>query len=165
MRGSLRPRLADNDPLAAYFSAAQDTAWNTYRYGAGIAQIHDDFDANDIFPLDANYDALSGVDYQKGCFVGQEVTSRMKRKGEVRKRILPLSFDGAPEGLTGGADVMLGDTKLGTLMGGAGAHYLAMIRLPKLAGLDLADTVVTCADNSAKLSWPSFVPTLEERAE
>ena len=64
------------------------TAYHADRIAHGVPEWGADFGSEEIFLMDVNYDALRGVDYQKGCFVGQEVASRMKRKGDARKRTL-----------------------------------------------------------------------------
>src|SRR5262249_14407199 len=59
----------------------------------GIPQGGDDFPYGDTFPQDANMDLLQGVDFQKGCFIGQEVVSRIQHRGSLRKRIVPVLLD------------------------------------------------------------------------
>ena len=67
------------------------------RIAHGIPEQGADFDQADVFPADINMDVLGGVALNKGCFVGQEVVSRMHRRGQIRKRSLPLSIASVPD--------------------------------------------------------------------
>ena len=67
--------------------------YNAHRLSLGITDSQWDFDTQNVFPADAYMDILRGVDYQKGCFVGQEVVSRMKRMTIVKKRLRGLMFE------------------------------------------------------------------------
>jgi len=121
-----------NSVDAALTGATVLTSQETYRaycVAHGIAEFGPDFNSEEMFPMDVNYDALNGVNYQKGCFVGQEVASRMKRKGEVRKRTLVVAYDGAAPDK--GEAVMAGPSKLGDILSTANGHALAMIRLDR----------------------------------
>ena len=108
-----------------------------------------------MFLLDVNYDALCGVDYKKGCFVGQEVTSRMKRKGEIRKRTARLSFDGPPPAK--GAAVMAGAAQIGEVMSGTDGAALAMIRLDRLAAARVAGAAITAAGRAMRVDIPAYL--------
>lgn len=99
------------------------------RIALGVPEFGEDFASEDVFLLDVNYDRLNAVSYQKGCFVGQEVTSRMKRKGEARKRTLIVTFEG--DALTKGASVTAGDSTLGEILSSGANKALALIRLDR----------------------------------
>jgi folate-binding protein YgfZ len=122
--------------IAERLPPANDNAWRKVRIEAGVPEFGSDFASEEVFLLDVNYDALSGVSYAKGCFVGQEVTSRMKRKGEIRKRTLLLSFDGPPPAK--GAPVTAGETTLGAVMSGVDGAALALLRVDRLAEAQVA---------------------------
>jgi folate-binding protein YgfZ len=47
------------------------------------------------YPIEADFDLLNGIDFKKGCFIGQETTSRMHRRGTVKTRMAPIAFEGA----------------------------------------------------------------------
>src|SRR5579872_357751 len=68
-----------------------EAAYNTMRLALGVPDAAKD--APDDYPIEANFDRLNGIDFQKGCFVGQETTSRMKRRGQIKSRMLPLVFE------------------------------------------------------------------------
>ncbi len=78
-------------------------------------------------------DQLGGVDFDKGCYVGQEVVSRMEHRGTARTRIVPVRFlDGVSP--PGGAEAVAGDKALGRIGEPVpGGHALAMLRLDRLA--------------------------------
>ena len=127
----LVPRAAAPAPDASAY-AAHEAA----RIRAGVPEGGRDFAYGEIFPSDANMDLLHGVDFAKGCYVGQEVVSRMKHRGEVRKRISRVALDGpAP---APGAAVLDGDLPVGILGTAAGAQALALLRLDRVEAAEQA---------------------------
>jgi folate-binding protein YgfZ len=106
-------------------------AYHALRIGLGVPEGGKDFLFNDAFPHEALMDRLAGVDFDKGCYVGQEVVSRMQHRGTARTRIVKLRYpDGfAPEA---GAAVTAGERVIGKAGSGAGGIGLATIRLDKL---------------------------------
>ncbi|MBS0361687.1 MAG: folate-binding protein YgfZ, partial [Proteobacteria bacterium] len=72
-----------------------------------------DWGSDKTYPIEANFDLLNGIDFQKGCFVGQETTSRMKRRGQVDGRMLPSVFQGPPP--EAGAEVLTGELRAGVV--------------------------------------------------
>ncbi len=88
-----------------------------------------DFAYADAFPHDANLDLLHGVDFDKGCYVGQEVVSRMKHRGTARKRVARVKLAGpAP---APGTPVMDGELAVGALGSSSGREALALLRLDR----------------------------------
>lgn len=129
-------------------------AYDLMRVTDGRAEQGPDYGPADVFPADVNLDLLGGVDYAKGCFVGQEVVSRMKRRGSIRKRTLVLEADGAaPEN---GAAITAGDVRIGETLSAAGSRALALVRLDRLADAD--PDAIRCADAPAKLVFPDWFP-------
>jgi len=87
------------------------------------------------YPIEADFDLLGGVDFKKGCFVGQETTSRMKRRGQIKNRMLPIRFDGpAP---APGAEVLAGTLRAGEVLSGRDGIAMALLRLDRIEGVDL----------------------------
>lgn len=107
-----------------------DGDWRSFRYALGLAEGGEDFGADDLYAIDANLDALDAIDFHKGCYVGQELTSRMKRRGQIKNRILPLRHDGH---LNKGAEVLVGERKIGEVLSGGDGMSLAIMRLDRLA--------------------------------
>ncbi len=71
------------------------TAYNAARIATGVAEFGLDFGVNEVFPHDIGMDFLGGVDFKKGCYIGQEVVSRMQHRGTARRR--PVIVSGIPE--------------------------------------------------------------------
>ena len=94
-----------------------------------------DWGVEQTYPIEANFDLLNGIDFKKGCFVGQETTSRMKRRGTVKTRFLPLAFEGAAP--APGAEVLAGELRAGQVLSGSGGLAMASLRLDRIEGADL----------------------------
>ncbi len=110
---------------------ADAEAYRTFHVSLGVPDGAEDIRAEDDFPIECNLDLLHGIDFKKGCFVGQEVASRTHRKAKVRKRIAAADLDGAaPEA---GTDVTIGDAKVGSIAGTAGDQALALVFLDRVA--------------------------------
>jgi len=90
-----------------------------------------DFAYADAFPLDVNMDLLNGVDFEKGCYIGQEVVSRMRHRGGARKRIVRVRFAAAAP--PAGAPIKSGEATIGALGSSSGAEGLALVRVDRLA--------------------------------
>lgn len=94
-----------------------------------------DWGSEKTYPIEANFDLLNGIDFKKGCFVGQETTSRMKRRGIIKSRMLPLRFEGAAPAV--GAEVLAGDLRAGVVTSARKGGAIALMRLDRAAGADL----------------------------
>ena len=108
-------------------------AYNTQRLMAGVPEWGSDYRAAEVFPTDVNMDVMGGLDYSKGCFVGQEVASRMKRRGTIRKRTLVIHG----EGLQIGDKILAGDVPVGDITSCKNGLGLARIRLDRAEGQSL----------------------------
>ena len=112
--------------------------YNAHRLALNIPDSTWDFESETVFSSDANMDELTGIDFKKGCFVGQEVVSRMHRKTDVRKRM------GAVE-LTGPAavadDLKAGTRTVGKILHVHGSSAMALLRLDRIADAEDAITV------------------------
>ena len=104
--------------------------YEALRISLGVPKGGVDFVYADAFPHEANLDLLHGVDFEKGCYVGQEVVSRMKHRGVARKRIVRVRLDAAAP--APGTPVLDGELPVGTLGSSAGASALAMLRLDRV---------------------------------
>lgn len=100
------------------------------RVALGIAEGGHDYALGDTFPHEANYDRLNGVSFTKGCFVGQEVVSRMQNRTLVRKRVARVT---GTEPLVRGAEIRLGAAIIGTVGSVAEPHGLALLRIDRAA--------------------------------
>lgn len=140
------PRLASlgaravlpRDSAAATLTGAGFTensaeTYDRLRIGLGIADGSRDLAVEKAILLENGFDELNGIDWQKGCYMGQELTARTKYRGLVRKRLLPVAIEGAAPAF--GTPLMLGDQEAGEMRSSAvgGAQGLAMIRIEHLA--------------------------------
>ena len=114
---------AEPAPLAAY---------HAHRAACGVGEAGFDFQPGDAFPHEINMDQLKGVDFRKGCYVGQEVVSRMQHRGTARTRLAQLRYEGG-FGVAEGSPVTAGDKTLGTTGTAANGLGLAMLRLDRAA--------------------------------
>jgi folate-binding protein YgfZ len=115
--------------------AAADSSpdeYHAHRVALGVPEGGRDFVFNDAFPHEALMDQLGGVDFDKGCYVGQEVVSRMQHRGTARTRVVRLRL-GAGEQPGGQADILAGDRSLGRTGSVAGDYALATVRLDRAA--------------------------------
>ena len=130
--------------------AANATAedWAAWRMDLGMAEAASDFGPDELYAIDANLDLLSAIDFHKGCYVGQELTSRMKRRGQIKNRILPLRHAGA---LTPGAEVLNGELKAGEILASSHDRSLALMRL------DRCDGELTCNATAVYLHRPAWL--------
>lgn len=103
---------------------------DTLELEAGVPAFGRDYGEAEVFPTDVNLDVYGGVGWKKGCFIGQEVVSRMKRRGTIRKRSIPAVF--ASEAPPRGTAVMAGDAKVGAISSSAGHHAIILTRIDKL---------------------------------
>jgi folate-binding protein YgfZ len=103
--------------------------YHRLRIAHGVAEGGQDYAYGDTFPHEANFDLMHGVSFTKGCFVGQEVVSRMQNKTVVRKRVVRISGAGA---LASGADITVGPAVIGKVGSVAGTEALAMLRLDRV---------------------------------
>ena len=107
------------------------SGYDAHRIALGVPRGGIDFIYGDTFPHDADLDKLNGVDFRKGCFVGQEVVSRVEHRGTARNRIVPVAFDEHPA--QDGVAVMAGDKTVGMMGSSAGKQGLAMLRVDRVA--------------------------------
>jgi folate-binding protein YgfZ len=116
-------------PIAAAVGLKHAGEYEGLRIAAGAPKGGLDFAYADAFPHDANFDLLHGVDFDKGCYVGQEVVSRMKHRGTARKRIARVKLAGpAP---APGTPVMDRELAVGALGSSSGREALALLRLDR----------------------------------
>jgi folate-binding protein YgfZ len=122
---------ADTPPGAV---PGDEAAYDAWRLGLGVPGTAD-WGFEKTYPIEADFDLLGGVDFKKGCFVGQETTSRMKRRGLIRNRMLPIAFEGpAP---APGAEVLAGELRAGEVLSGGPGRAMALLRLDRIKGAAL----------------------------
>ena len=142
--------------LAAAAAAGLDATpvdagqYEAHRIALGVPQGGLDFSYGDAFPHETDMDQLGGVDFTKGCYVGQEVVSRMHHRGEPRKRIVRLALGGdAPEQ---GTPVLAGEMPVGTLGSTSGRAALALLRLDRVEDASAAGKALSAGGIAVKLA-------------
>jgi folate-binding protein YgfZ len=133
------------------------TAYDAHRIAAVVPRGGLDFMYGDAFPHETNMDRLHGVDFDKGCYVGQEVVSRMQHRGTARTRTVRVMVDGpAPEP---GAVILAGDKSVGTMGSTAGEEGLALIRVDRAADAIAAGVPLTAGGIAIRLAEPDQLST------
>lgn len=139
-------RIVSADPKVTGAEAATPADYHAHRIALGVGDAAKDFEPDRSFPLEMNFEEMNGVDFQKGCFIGQEVTSRTKRRGNVRKRLIPCDVEGnVPKPHMSVQSV---GREVGTVFSvdKTGGRVLALLRLDLLNGAPLeidSDTTLT----------------------
>jgi len=158
--------LADTASASAIAATdAAPEAYHAHRIALGVPEGGKDYAFGDAFPHEADFDLLNGVSFDKGCFVGQEVVSRMQHRGGARKRIVPVDGD-AP--LASGAEVTAGSAVIGTIGSVAGRQALAMVRLDRWAEAKAKGEPLRAGGVPIILrqpAWATFDPTAGATAE
>ena len=112
------------------FTVEMDQDYDRHRLTLGVGEGSRDLGIEALFLLEANAEPLHAVDFRKGCYVGQELTARMKHRATVRKRLLPVRFEGPPP--VPGDRILAGTREVGTLRSVLDGTALALIRLDAL---------------------------------
>lgn len=141
-------------PRAALASLADagEAAYEAHRIAQGVPKGGVDFPYGDAFVHDVNLDFMNGVDFKKGCYVGQEVVARVQFRKSARKRIVKIHFDGpAP---APGTPVMAGDINIGQLGSVANGEGLAALRIDRLEDARAAGAPVKAGEATLEVSVP-----------
>lgn len=109
---------------------ADETPFAAARISRGVVELGQDFVANELFPHDIGMDLLHGVDLKKGCYVGQEVVSRMEHRGTARRR--PVIATGIPVGAVAGTPILAGEREAGLVGYVADGSAVGIVRLDRI---------------------------------
>jgi hypothetical protein len=130
-------------------------AYEAHRIACGAPRGGMDFIYGDAFPHETNMDRLHGVDFDKGCYVGQEVVSRMQHRGTARTRTVKIILDGpSPEV---GVTILAGDKPVGTIGSTAGDSGLALVRTDRVADALAAGLPLVAGGLTLRLAEPYAV--------
>jgi tRNA-modifying protein YgfZ len=143
---------ADASKIAAAIGAelVDHNAYEAHRIAHAVPRGGLDFAYGDAFPHETNMDLLRGVDISKGCYVGQEVVSRMHHRGTARTRIAQVLLDGpAPEP---GTPVLAGDKSVGTMGAAAGQMAIALIRIDRVSDALAAGQALTAGGRALRIA-------------
>lgn len=139
---------------------AQD--YHAHRIALGVPEGGKDYAFGDTFPHEANLDLLHGVSFSKGCFVGQEVVSRMQHRSTARKRIVIVEGS-AP--LQSGSAIAAGPATIGTIGSVAGNRALALVRLDRMEEMQRKGEQLTAAGDAIAIRRPTyFTPAIPAEA-
>jgi folate-binding protein YgfZ len=137
------------------------SAYDAQRIASGVPRGGLDFMYGDAFPHETNMDRLHGVDFAKGCYVGQEVVSRMQHRGTARTRTMRIVLqEFSPEP---GTAILAGDKPVGTIGSTAGRNGLALIRTDRAADALAAGTPLTAGGLAIRLAAPDDLQTLPKQ--
>jgi tRNA-modifying protein YgfZ len=137
------------------------SAYDAQRIASGVPRGGLDFMYGDAFPHETNMDRLHGVDFAKGCYVGQEVVSRMQHRGTARTRTMRIVLENfSPEP---GTAILAGDKPVGTIGSTAGRNGLALIRTDRAADALAAGTPLTAGGLAIRLAAPDDLQTLPKQ--
>jgi folate-binding protein YgfZ len=154
LRCMLPPHLAGDAAADLGAALVDPAAYEAHRIALGVPRGGLDFMYGDAFPHETDMDQLAGVDFDKGCFVGQEVVSRIEHRGTARTRVVPVAYDGfAPEA---GTPVSAGEKAVGTLGSAAQGRALAMLRLDRTADALAAGQTLESGGVEMRLVKPSW---------
>ncbi|MFK4824037.1 YgfZ/GcvT domain-containing protein [Paenochrobactrum sp. BZR 588] len=127
--------------------------WTQLRIANGITEGSNDFAYNDLFPHDVNFDQIGGVSFTKGCFIGQEVVSRMQHRGTARRRaMVATATTPLPEKGTG---LTVGEREIGNLGEVSGTQAIAFVRIDRVQDALDSQTPIMAGDAEVTLTIPS----------
>ena len=153
----LPPHLAEEAAADLGGMLAGADAYEAHRIALGVPRGGLDFIYGDTFSHEADMDQLNGVDFGKGCYIGQEVVSRVEHRASARSRVVPIVYDEfAP---SSGLPVMAGDRQIGTLGSTAKGHGLALVRLDRIGDALAAGATIEAggiAIRAVKPAWAKF---------
>jgi folate-binding protein YgfZ len=134
-------------------SATQDD-YHAHRNTLGVPEGGRDYAFGDAFPHEALFDQLNGVSFEKGCYVGQEVVSRMQNRGTARKRVVPVVAERPLPAC--GTSIVAGGVELGRLGSVAGPRGLALLRLDRVAEFAEKDEALWANEVPLRVELPAW---------
>jgi tRNA-modifying protein YgfZ len=157
MRIILPPHLASEAATDIDATLVDSEAYEAHRIVLGVPRGGNDFSYGDTFPHESDMDQLAGVDFDKGCYIGQEVVSRVEHRASARNRVVPIAFDDF--GPIPGLPVLAGEKTIGMVGSSANGRGLALLRLDRVADARASGTPLTAggiAIRVVKPGWATF---------
>lgn len=148
-----RPELGYRSYGRAAAPTSSDADYEAHQMALGVPGPAD-WPDDSVYPIEANFDLLNGIDFAKGCFVGQETTSRMKRRGKIKSRMMPVALDpdrAAAVAVVGG-EILNGELRAGSVTSVIGAQAMAVMRLDRLDG------TLTLDGQPVRVERPDWLP-------
>jgi len=134
---------------------SDESAWTQLRAEYGIAEGEADFAYNDVFPHDVNFDQTGGVSFPKGCFIGQEVVSRMQHRGTARRRVLVARSEESLPPM--GTPVTVDGRDIGTIGSSADTIGIALVRIDRAKDAIDAGSPILAGETPITLTLPPHV--------
>jgi len=128
--------------------------YTALRIAHGISGGAEDGDATDFFPHDLLLDRNGGLNFKKGCYVGQEVVSRMQHRSTARRRIVTVAAESALP--ASGTTILAGGKDIGTLRTVEGNAGLAVVRIDKAGDAMASGVAITSDDVVVSLALPAW---------
>jgi hypothetical protein len=142
---------------ASGFALADEAAYERHRLALGVPDGSRDVIVDKSMPLEYGFDDLHAIDYEKGCYVGQELTARTHHRGTSRKRLYRVDIDGTPP--PPGTQILFGETKAGEMRSACGDLGLALLRTEHVEAAEQAGKPLV-ADGAkltpVKPAWARF---------
>ncbi|MBB5701338.1 hypothetical protein FHS76_001189 [Ochrobactrum daejeonense] len=135
--------------------SADISAWTRLRAEYGIAEGEADFAYNDVFPHDVNFDQTGGVSFPKGCFIGQEVVSRMQHRGTARRRVLVARSETLLPPM--GTPITVNGREIGAMGSSANTVGIALMRIDRVKEAMDSGSVILAGEAPVTLSLPPHV--------
>ena len=153
---ALVPRGEAAQLLNAGFEQAEPGIFDYTRLCLGLPDGSRDLALDKALPMENGFDALNGIDWDKGCYVGQEMTARMRYRANIRRQLLPVAIDGPLPDY--GAAIMLGQREAGEMRSSAQDIGLALLRVDALKTLSEDELTLTAGASTLtplRPPWPS----------
>ena len=152
---AVAPAAAVAGTADADANAAHMAAWRAHRIALAVPEGGADYAFGDVFPHEADLDQLGAVAFDKGCYIGQEVVSRMHHRGTARTRMVAARLE-ADAAASQGDEIMAGEKRLGDIRARAGAHAIAMVRLDRYADALANNVTPTVGGAPVTLTRPAW---------
>ncbi len=145
-------------PIARLAEIPADTVdqatYEAHRIALGIPAAGTDYELGDAFPHEALFDQLKSVDFKKGCFIGQEVVSRMQHRGTARKRTVRVKLS---EPVAAGTEITAGEATIGAIGSTSGTTAIALMRLDRAGEAVTSGTPLTAGPATLELDFPDWL--------
>lgn len=128
--------------------------YRTLRFVNGISGAGEDGPLSDYFPHDLMMDRNGGLSFKKGCYIGQEVVSRMQHRSTARRRLVSLSADYALA--DAGTPLVAAEREIGTLISAEGNVGLAVIRVDKAGAAMAAGSAIVLGEQAVNATLPAW---------
>jgi tRNA-modifying protein YgfZ len=146
----------------SFINAVGITRYDKHRINLGLADSVQDISSDRLFPHEANFDQFEAVDFKKGCYIGQEVVSRMQHRGTARNRMLPIQCD---KHVAPGTFIEADGVRIGHVSSASGQSALALLRIDRLAESKAPLYAEGTRVHVRKPAWIKFALDLPEASQ